>query len=55
MGPAVKATKTTDTRAKKFVGTSVELDAIPASKLRELVRGSDPLIPLPACHDCQIF
>jgi hypothetical protein len=34
-----RPTKTTDTRAKKFVGTSVELDAIPASKLRELVRG----------------
>jgi hypothetical protein len=32
-------TKMTDTRAKKFSGTSVELDAIPASKLRELVRG----------------
>jgi hypothetical protein len=34
-----RPTKITDTRAKKFVGTSVELDAIPASKLRELVRG----------------
>ena len=34
-----RPTKTTDTRAKKFVGTSVELDAIPASKLRDLVRG----------------
>ena len=34
-----RPTKTTDTRAKKFIGTSVELDAIPASKLRELVRG----------------
>jgi hypothetical protein len=33
-----RPTKTTDTRAKKFVGTSVELDAIPAIKLRELVR-----------------
>lgn len=33
-----RPTKTTDTRAKKFVGTSVELDAIPARKLRELVR-----------------
>jgi hypothetical protein len=33
-----RPTKTTDTRAKKFVGTSVELDAIPASRLRELVR-----------------
>jgi hypothetical protein len=34
-----RPTKTTDTRAKKFTGTSVELDAIPANKLRELVRG----------------
>ena len=34
-----RPTKMTDTRSKKFVGTSVELDAIPASKLRELVRG----------------
>jgi hypothetical protein len=33
-----RPTKQTDTRAKKFVGTSVELDAIPARKLRELVR-----------------
>jgi hypothetical protein len=33
-----RPTKMTDTRAKKFVGTSVELDAIPAVKLRELVR-----------------
>jgi hypothetical protein len=33
-----RPTKTTDTRAKKFKGTSVELDAIPANKLRELVR-----------------
>ena len=33
-----RPTKMTDTRAKKFSGTSVELDAIPASKLRELVR-----------------
>jgi hypothetical protein len=33
-----RPTKMTDTRAKKFAGTSVELDAIPASKLRELVR-----------------
>jgi hypothetical protein len=33
-----RPTKMTDTRAKKFTGTSVELDAIPASKLRELVR-----------------
>jgi hypothetical protein len=34
-----RPTKMTDTRAKKFTGTSVELDAIPVSKLRELVRG----------------
>jgi hypothetical protein len=34
-----RPTKTTDTRARKFVGTSVELDAIPAARLRELVRG----------------
>jgi hypothetical protein len=33
-----RPTKQTDSRAKKFVGTSVELDAIPAAKLRELVR-----------------
>ena len=33
-----RPTKQTDTRAKKFAGTSVELDAIPAAKLRELVR-----------------
>lgn len=33
-----RPTKQTDTRAKKFIGTSVELDAIPAAKLRELVR-----------------
>jgi hypothetical protein len=33
-----RPTKMTDTRAKKFVGTSVELDAIPAAKLRELAR-----------------
>jgi hypothetical protein len=34
-----RPTKMTDSRAKKFVGTSVELDAIPAVKLRELGRG----------------
>jgi hypothetical protein len=34
-----RPTKQTDTRAKKFgSATSVELDAIPAVKLRELVR-----------------
>jgi hypothetical protein len=33
-----RPTKQTDTRAKKFVGTSVELDAIPAHQLRQLVR-----------------
>jgi hypothetical protein len=35
-----RPTKMTDTRAKKFGSdTSVELDAIPAAKLREVVRG----------------
>lgn len=34
-----RPTKMTDTRAKKFSGKSVEFDAIPASKLRNLVRG----------------
>jgi hypothetical protein len=35
-----RPTKQTDTRAKKFgSATSVELDAIPARKLREIVRG----------------
>jgi hypothetical protein len=34
-----RPTKTTDTRAKRFRGESVELDAIPAPELRELVRG----------------
>jgi hypothetical protein len=33
-----RPTKQTDTRAKKFTGTSVELDAIPAARLRALVR-----------------
>jgi hypothetical protein len=33
-----RPTKMTDTRVKKFIGESVELDAIPAHKLRELVR-----------------
>ncbi len=33
-----RPTKMSDSRAKKFVGTSVELDAIPASRLREMVR-----------------
>jgi hypothetical protein len=32
-----RPTKPQDPRAKKFVGTSVELDAIPAAKLRQLV------------------
>jgi hypothetical protein len=35
-----RPTKMTDTRAKKFIGTSVELDAIPAARLRGLVRES---------------
>jgi hypothetical protein len=33
-----RPTKMSDPRAKKFEGTSVELDAIPAARLRELVR-----------------
>ncbi|NQT14231.1 MAG: hypothetical protein HQ582_15860 [Planctomycetes bacterium] len=33
-----RPTKKTDTRAKNFKGDSVELDAIPPAKLRELVR-----------------
>jgi hypothetical protein len=33
-----RPTKQTDSRAKKFNGTSVELDAIPAAQLRGLVR-----------------
>ena len=33
-----RPTKDTDTRARKFVGDSVELDAIPADDLRSLVR-----------------
>jgi len=33
-----RPTKQTDPRAKKFEGTSVELDAIPAHQLRDLVR-----------------
>jgi hypothetical protein len=33
-----RPTKVTDTRAKKFTGTSVELDAIPAQQLRTIVR-----------------
>jgi hypothetical protein len=33
-----RPTNTDDTRSKKFAGTSVELDAIPAAELRELVR-----------------
>src|SRR5262245_54508404 len=33
-----RPTKMSDTRAKKFNGTSVELDAIPAANLRQLVR-----------------
>jgi hypothetical protein len=35
-----RPTKMTDSRAKKFIGTSVELDAIPAARLRSLVRTS---------------
>jgi len=33
-----RPTKASDPRSKKFTGTSVELDAIPAAKLRTLVR-----------------
>jgi hypothetical protein len=33
-----RPTKQTDTRAKKWTGTSVELDAIPAARLRQIVR-----------------
>jgi hypothetical protein len=33
-----RPTKMTDSRAKNFTGESVELDAIPADKIRELVR-----------------
>jgi hypothetical protein len=33
-----RPTKTTDTRSKKFQGSSVELDAIPSHQLRALVR-----------------
>jgi hypothetical protein len=33
-----RPTKLTDTRAKKWIGTSVELDAIPAARLRSIVR-----------------
>jgi hypothetical protein len=33
-----RPTKLTDTRAKKFIGTSVELDATPSHQLRKLVR-----------------
>jgi hypothetical protein len=33
-----RPTKMTDSRAKNFTGESVELDAIPAEKIRELVR-----------------
>jgi hypothetical protein len=33
-----RPTKQTDTRAKKWTGTSVELDAIPAARLRQIAR-----------------
>jgi hypothetical protein len=35
-----RPTKQSDTRAKKFIGDSVEVDAIPSSTLRDLVRDS---------------
>lgn len=38
MGLPTRPTKTTDSRAKSFVGESVEVDAIPAPALRQLVR-----------------
>ena len=38
MGLPTRPTKQSDTRAKKFVGESVEVDAIPSSTLRDLVR-----------------
>lgn len=37
-GLPTRPTKTTDSRSKNFYGESVEVDAIPPSKLRELVR-----------------
>jgi hypothetical protein len=38
MGLPSRPTKKTDSRAKNFVGDSVELDAIPAPEIRRLVR-----------------
>ena len=37
MGLQTRPTKTTDTRSKNFKGESVEVDAIPPAKLREMV------------------
>ena len=37
--PPTRPTKASDSRAKGFAGDSVELDAIPAPTLREIVRG----------------
>lgn len=39
MGLPTRPTKRTDTRAKNWIGDSVELDAIPAHALKMLVRG----------------
>jgi hypothetical protein len=35
-----RPTKASDTRAKKFVGESVEVDAIPPAQLRSMVEGA---------------
>ena len=52
-GLPTRPTKMTDTRAKKFVGTSVELDAIPARQLRQFVRDASSVTStassLPSC------
>jgi hypothetical protein len=38
MGLPTRPTKKSDSRAAKFVGESVEVDAIPSSVLRDMVR-----------------
>jgi hypothetical protein len=38
MGLPTRPTKASDSRAAKFLGESVEVDAIPASTLRQIVR-----------------
>ena len=40
LGLPTRPTKQSDTRAKKFVGESVEVDAIPSSILRDLIRAA---------------